>query len=87
MSAFCLSVQFCGLDKQFHKGYATLRLHGSNGPIVPAQVANSLFMFPMPASKAHPGVQTILQGFSWTEAARQADLAQRNLLLGLHVKV
>ncbi|KAK9906400.1 hypothetical protein WJX75_001237 [Coccomyxa subellipsoidea] len=51
-----------------------------------AMVANSLFMFPMPAAKAHPGVQAILQGFSWTEAGRQADLAQRNLLLGLHVK-
>ncbi|EIE24300.1 alpha/beta-hydrolase [Coccomyxa subellipsoidea C-169] len=51
-----------------------------------AMVANSLFMFPMPASKVNPGVQTLLQGFSWSEATRKDDLAQRNLLLGPHVK-
>jgi hypothetical protein len=52
-----------------------------------AQVANALFMFPMPATKANPGVQTLRQGFSWSEATREADLAQRNSLLCMHVKV
>ena len=46
-----------------------------------------LFMFPVPPSKDSPGVQTLLQGFSWSEATRQDDLAQRNALLALHVKV
>ena len=54
---------------------------------MPAQVANVLFMFPVPATKDSPGVQTLLQGFSWSEATREADLAQRNALLALHVKV
>jgi hypothetical protein len=44
-------------------------------------------MFPMPAAKVDPGVQTLLQGFSWSEDTREADLAQRNALLGEHVKV
>lgn len=44
-------------------------------------------MFPVPASEHTPGVQTLLQGFSWSEATRAADLAQRNALLALHVKV
>ncbi|CAL8462126.1 g1657 [Coccomyxa elongata] len=51
-----------------------------------AMVANVLFMFPVPASKDSPGVQTLLQGFSWSEATREADLAHRNALLALHVK-
>ncbi|BDA45987.1 probable lipase at C-terminar half [Coccomyxa sp. Obi] len=51
-----------------------------------AMVANVLFMFPVPASKDTPGVQTLLQGFCWSEATREADLAQRNELLALHVR-
>lgn len=51
------------------------------------QVANSLFMFPMHAGKSNPGVQALLQGFVWNESTRKEDLAKRNSVLALYVKV
>ena len=54
--------------------------------LVLVQVANAEFMFPISTSRTHPGVQTLLQGFAWSEATRKADLALRNVLLDMYVK-
>ena len=51
------------------------------------QVANAIFMMPRDRHDSNPVVQAMLQGLSWCEKHRSADLASRNAYLTSHGKV
>ena len=51
------------------------------------QVANAIFMMPRDVHDSNPVVQAMLQGLSWCEKHRSADLASRNAYLSSHGKV
>jgi len=51
------------------------------------QVANAVFMMPRAEGDSHPVIQAMLQGFSWSEKHRQADLASRNAYIASQGKV
>jgi len=51
------------------------------------QVANAIFMMPRDTHDTNPVIQAMLQGLSWCERHREADLASRNAYLTSQGKV
>ncbi len=51
------------------------------------QVANAVFMMPRAEGDCHAVIQAMLQGMSWSEKHRQADLASRNAYIASQGRV
>lgn len=51
------------------------------------QVANAIFMMPRDQRDSNPVIQALLQGMSWCEKDRQADIASRNAYIASQGRV
>ena len=74
-------------EKMGKSGLSGAQATGASYELCCMQVANAVFMMPRDTHDNNPVIQAMLQGLSWCERHRQADLASRNAYLTSQGKV